>query len=170
MAEETSEAQSSEESQAPAPKKSSAKLFLIIGLVVVVLGGAGGFLFLKHAKAATPHAEDGEKAPPAPAEIKTVLHLETFTVNMDDPEQKTYLRIGIDLGLASVSKGEGKPAAPTALVRDTILNVLMAAKPTDVTTAEGKEKLKQSLLDALQKRAPELEVREIYSTEFLMQR
>ena len=166
--EEQPEAESAEQAQTDTPKKSSAKLFLIIGVAVLVLAGGGGFFFLKRAKAAKPRTE--EAAPPPPTEIKTILHLETFTVNMDDPDQKTYLRIGIDLGLASAAKGEAKGPSPTALVRDTILTVLMAAKPAEVTTAEGKNQLKQQLVDALQQRAPELEVREVYFTEFLMQR
>jgi flagellar FliL protein len=155
----------SEQPQADSPKKSPRRIFLIIGLAVVALAGAGGFLFLRRAKAATPRAEE-----PAPAEVKAILHLETFTVNMNDPEQKTYLRIGIDLGLSSAPKGEGKGPAPTALVRDTILSILTAAKPEEVTNSEGKKQLKERLLEALQQRAPELEVREVYFTEFLMQR
>jgi flagellar FliL protein len=72
--------------------------------------------------------------------------------------------------MGSAPKGEGKGPAPNALVRDTILSILTATKPDDVMTAEGKKQLKQRLLDALQERAPELEVREVYFTEFLMQR
>ena len=156
-----------EQPQEDSPKKSSGRMFLVVGLAVVVLAGAAGFLFLRRAKAATPsHVEE------APVEVKAILHLETFTVNMDDPEQKTYLRIGIDLGLGSAPKGEGKGPgpAPTALVRDTVLSILMAAKPDEAMTAEGKKQLKQRLLEGLQQRAPELEVREVYFTEFLMQR
>lgn len=161
------EAQSQEQPQDDSPKKSSRRMLLIVGVAVVVLAGAAGFLFLRRAKAATVTPKPAEEAP---VEIKTILHLETFTVNMDDPEQKTYLRIGIDLGLASVAKGEAKGPAPTALVRDTILSILMVAKPGEVTTAEGKTQLKQHLLEALQQRAPELDVREVYFSEFLMQR
>jgi len=164
---EPSEAQPQQQPTNDSPKKSSSKIFLIIGLAVIVLAGAGGFLFLRRSKAApAPHSDE----PPPPSDIKTVLHLETFTVNMDDPEQKTYLRIGIDLGLASAGKGEAKSAAPTALVRDTILSILTAAKPSDVATAEGKNQLKQRLLEAVQQRAPDLDVREVYFTEFLLQR
>lgn len=162
-----SEAQSEEQPKDDSPKKSSRRILLIAGLAVVVLAAAGGFLFLRRAKAATPAPKPAEEAP---VEIKTILHLETFTVNMNDPEQKTYLRIGIDLGLASAAKGEAKGPSPAALVRDTILSILMVAKPDEVTTAEGKNQLKQRLLDALQQRAPELEVREVYFTEFLIQR
>jgi flagellar FliL protein len=163
---ESSQEQSQEQPPESSPKQSSGRIFLIVGLAVLVLGGAAGFLFLRRAKAATPARTTEE----APVEIKTILHLETFTVNMDDPEQKTYLRIGIDLGMGSAPKGEGKGPAPNALVRDTILSILTATKPDDVMTAEGKKQLKQRLLDALQERAPELEVREVYFTEFLMQR
>ena len=157
---------SSGEAGEASPKKSPRGILLILGLAVVIMAGVGGFLFLKRAKAATPHTEQDS----APVEVKAVLHLETFTVNMNDPEQKTYLRIGIDLGLGKAAKSEGKGPAPTALVRDTILSILMAAKPDEVTTGEGKAQLKQRLLEALQQRAPELEVSEIYFTEFLMQR
>jgi len=55
-------------------------------------------------------------------------------------------------------------------VRDTILGVLMATKPDEVTSADGKKQLKQHLLEALQERAPELQVNEVYFNEFLLQR
>jgi len=150
------------------PKKSSYRIFLIIGLVTAVLAGGGGLLFSRHAKAATAHAENEEA--PKEQQVKSILHLETFTVNMNDPEQKTFLRIGIDLGLGSAPKGESKGPSPTALVRDTILSVLMATKPEDVTSEDGKKQLKERLLQALEERAPELQVQEIYFNEFLMQR
>lgn len=57
-----------------------------------------------------------------------------------------------------------------ARVRDTILGVLALAKVEDLMTAAGKNKLKQDLLRALQERAPELGVEEVYFTEFLIQR
>ena len=165
MAEQQPE-QTANQSQEGSSKKSSNRIFLIIGLAVAVLAGGGGFLFSRRAKAATPHKEEA----PAEEEVKSILHLETFTVNMNDPEQKTFLRIGIDLGLGSAPKAESKGPSPTALVRDTILSVLMATKPEDVTSEEGKKQLKERLLQALQGRAPELQVQEVYFNEFLMQR
>ena len=166
--EEKSPEESQGEQPQESPKKSSGRIFLIIGLAVVVLAGTGGFLFLRRAKAATPRP--AESAADGPVEIKGVLHLETFTVNMNDPEQKIYLRIGIDLGMGKALKGEGNASASTAPLRDTILSVLTACKPEEVTTAEGKAQLKQRLLDALQQRAPEMDIREVYFTEFLIQR
>lgn len=109
----------------------------------------------------------------APAQVKaqkvtSVLHLETFTVNLSDPEQKAYLRLGVDLELERAEKG-GKDDMSVGMVRDTILTVLMATTPAELATPEGKQRLKQQLLQSLQKRAPDLGVREVYFTDFLMQ-
>jgi flagellar basal body-associated protein FliL len=100
--------------------------------------------------------------------IISVMHLETFTVNLRDPEQKAYLRLGVDLELERAEK-PGKDDMSVGMVRDTILTVLMATTPAELATPEGKQSLKQQLLQSLQKRAPGLGVREVYFTEFLMQ-
>jgi flagellar FliL protein len=100
--------------------------------------------------------------------VKFTLHLESFVLNLADADQRSYLRVGIDLGLG---REPGKDnSAPVALVRDTILGVLAQAKVGELLTAKGKENLKAELLRALQQRVPELEVREVYFTEFLVQR
>ncbi len=104
------------------------------------------------------------------AGVKSVLHLEPFVVNMADPEEKSYLRVGIDLGLGGEAQNDGEGAVSTALVRDTLLGVLATCRPQELLTAEGKAKLRGRLLEALQQRAPELNVEEVYFTEFLIQR
>lgn len=104
----------------------------------------------------------------AGAEPRGTLHLETFVLNLADPGQRSYLRVGIDLGLA---RGiGGKEAVPVGQVRDTILGVLGESKVDELITAKGKTKLKEDLLQALQQRVPELGVEEVYFTEFLIQR
>ncbi len=100
--------------------------------------------------------------------VKTTLHLETFVLNLADPQQRSYLRVGIDLGLArELARGEN---APVAQVRDTILAVLAQCRVEELQTAAGKTKLKEDLLRALQARVPGLGVEEVYFTEFLIQR
>lgn len=101
--------------------------------------------------------------------VKSSLHLETFVLNLADREQRSYLRVGIDLGVGrEIGKGENAP--PVGQVRDTILGVLALSKVDELMTAPGKAKLKQDLLRALQERVPQLEVQEVYFTEFLIQR
>lgn len=101
--------------------------------------------------------------------VRSTLHLETFVLNLADADQRSYLRIGIDLGLNQSAK-PAEQAAPLAEVRDTILTVLSQAKVGDLLTPAGKTKLKQDLLRALQERMPGLGVEEVYFTEFLIQR
>ena len=102
-------------------------------------------------------------------QVKSSLHLETFVLNLADREQRSYLRVGIDLGLGR-EMGKGQDAPPVGQVRDTILGVLAQSRVDELFTAPGKAKLKEDLLRALQERVPELEVREVYFTEFLIQR
>ena len=90
-------------------------------------------------------------------------------VNLAGPEEKAYLRVGIDLGLREELQKDSA-GVPTALVRDTLLGVLTTCSPSELLTAEGKAKLRQQLLEALQQRAPDLGVEEVYFTEFLIQR
>jgi len=132
--------------------------FLLLGIVLTAVAGwfwhqAGG--------------ETTAQAHVGPA-VKSTMHLETFVMNLADSDQRSYLRIGIDLGLNNAAKhGE---ELPVARVRDTILGVLALAKVDDLLTAEGKNRLKQDLLHALAERVPDLGVEEVYFTEFLIQR
>ncbi len=107
-------------------------------------------------------------------EIKAVMHLETFVVNLADPEESRFLRVGIDLGLEnplSAKEGKGEdPGISTARLRDTILGVLSTWRSDALLAPDGKQKLKQELVRALRERAPELGVKEVYFTDFLVQR
>lgn len=133
---------------------------LLVAIVCVSLAGAG--IWYWSSRGADPaEAEGGTR-------IKSTLHLETFVLNLADPDQKSYLRVGVDLGLSRELKREEPP--PVAKVRDTILAVLGESKVEELLTAPGKEQLKEKLLHALQQRAPELGVEEVYFTEFLIQR
>lgn len=106
------------------------------------------------------------------SQVKTVLHLEPFVVNLADPEDNRFLRVGIDLGLENaLAAKEGKESGvPTARIRDCILGVLSTWRSDALLAPEGKQKLKDELVHALRERVPELEVKEVYFTDFLVQR
>jgi len=155
VAEEESQAEkSSPESKSPTG------LWIALAVAIAVCGVMAWLLAQRerpNASAASP-------------QVKSVLHLESFVLNLNDPGQKAYLRVGVDLGLQSEFKNGEGGAPPVALVRDTIVGVLTLWKPDELLTTEGKTKLKDDLLHALQQRAPELGVEEVYFTEFLIQR
>ncbi len=104
-----------------------------------------------------------------PGQVRSTLHLETFVLNLADGDQRSYLRVGIDLGLNSAPK-RADEFNPTPHVRDILLGVLAQAKADELLTAEGKTKLKKQILQALQEQLPELGVEEVYFTELLIQR
>ena len=139
-------------------------LCLVVGLTMVA---ASSSLGCKKSSAAPDDSGRGSHTPP----IKAVLHLDSFVVNLADTEENRFLRVGIDLGLGvPVSGKEGEGGVPTARVRDCILTVLSTWRSDALLAPEGKQKLKDELLHALQDRVPELGVKEIYLTEFLVQR
>jgi flagellar basal body-associated protein FliL len=129
-------------------------------VLLVVLAGVGIWLWA---------ARSTESSPEETTKVRSTLHLETFVLNLADTDQRSYLRVGIDLGLSREAK-HGEELAPVAQVRDAILGVLAEAKVDELMTAAGKTKLKENLLHALQERVPRLGVEEVYFTEFLIQR
>ena len=132
----------------------------LLGLALV--GGAGGL----GCDDLPPSPEAGRNGQPAPPNV--TVHLENFVVNLSDAEGGKFLRIGIDLGLDSLPASHA--AIPTARVRDTILAVLTTWRSEALLAPDGKLKLKEELVRGLRERVPELHVREVYFTEFLVQR
>ncbi len=151
---------------APEPKKSKVFVWIIIVALVVSLVGGVAWYFLHSNKPTQAQAAPEETAP------KYTVHLESFTVNLADPQESHFLRISIDVGMGKPLKAnkEGESDFPTARVRDAILPVLASGKGDVLVTPQGKEELKKAILSALQQKVPEIGAQDIYFTEFLVQR
>ncbi|MGB8061551.1 MAG: flagellar basal body-associated FliL family protein [Candidatus Sulfotelmatobacter sp.] len=148
-----------EEHKSTAHPRRSRSAALVLGLLA--LAAAGIWFWANHAsESAQAHAAD-------PAH--SILHLETFVLNLADSDQRSYLRVGIDLALNQDAK-RAEETVPISQVRDTILGVLSEAKVGDLLKPGGKTELKQQVLHALQDRVPSLGVEQVYFTEFLIQR
>jgi flagellar protein FliL len=149
-------------------RKSSFTTIALIATIAVV-GGGGGVWYIQsssHADAASTTASQKTS--------ETVVHLEGFTVNLADPEDNHFLRVTMDLAIdhlpPPLERDKPNSGLPMARMRDSILSVLAVGKADVLLTPEGKQQLKKNLLDALNRDNPELGVREIYFTEFLVQR
>jgi len=149
-------------------KKSKAGLLIIVSVLIVVIGGGvGGWFFLHRVKKA-------EAASPTetPAQL-TIVHIDSFTVNLADPDESHFLHVTLDLGLGKAPKAgrDGESSDfPSGRVRDAILSVLTVGKADALITSEGKAQLKADILESLKERVPEIDAREVYFTEFLVQR
>jgi len=133
--------------------------------------GAGGTYFLTKNKNVEA-AGDKKDAPEKSKTVKSQMNIESFVVNLADTEDRAFLRVGISLGLGiEPIKGEKeKGSSPLPVIKDTLLTVLTSRTSNDLLTAEGKAKLKSDLIKALNEKAPELDVKDLYFTEFLVQR
>jgi flagellar FliL protein len=151
------------------------RLLLVVVAVLLVVA-AGGAIWLFSRRAAAQSSQRGNTQTAGRQQehkVKSVLHLESFTVNLADAEQNSFLRVGIDLGLSEElpeSKGSEKGSPLTPRIRDTLLTVLTTWQSNALLAPDGKAKLKQELGLALQERVPELGVIEVYFTDFLVQR
>jgi flagellar basal body-associated protein FliL len=107
-----------------------------------------------------------------------VLPLESFTVNLADAEDGRFLRatlaLSVDGKLPMIAKGENKPVETSpvtmATIRDSVLAVLTKCTSQTLLTPEGKAKLKVDIIDSLKRDVPDLGARDVYFTEFLVQR
>ena len=143
-------------------KSSSLLVFLLLAAI-----GAGGYWFVSRR-----HAVEAASSAPQVASVTSVIHLDSFIVNLADRNQSSFLKISIDLGVTS-APAEGKSGdANTAVlpkIRDTILSVLTTWQSSGLLAADGKARLKEQILDALHRQVPAVPVKEVYFTEFLVQ-
>jgi len=144
---------------------------LLLGVVLLGICAGGGAAWYAIQR---DHSAQAAQSPEANQPPKYVVPLEGFTVNLADQEDNHFLRVTMDLGIDRLPEGADreKPAStiPIARIRDSVLSVLTVCKADSLLTPNGKEQLKKNLLQALRHDVPELDVREIYFTEFLVQR
>lgn len=153
----------------------SKKLIVIAAAVVLFLGlGGGGYWYASHHDLAFSREAKSKAAPVSnkDAPPTAVLQLHSFVVNLADPERSAFLRIGIALGLdkpLAQSGDSGKDSPYTPQIRDAVLSVLSTWTSGELLAPGGRKRLKQQLLQTLQKRIPELGVTDIYFTDYLIQ-
>jgi flagellar protein FliL len=158
----------SDEPAKPEAPASGSKLPKIIVALLVLNLGASGFTTFKAVTAdasAAPH----EPPPPPPAEVVgTVIPLDPFVVNLDEPGQSRYLKVTLQLELTK-PEFEGQLTASKQLLRDVILSHLSGLHHADTLGAAAKDKLRTELLEKIEKLIGKDRVRRIFFGEFVVQ-
>jgi flagellar FliL protein len=147
---------------------------ILIVVFVILLGCMGtGFFFVWNKLAAV----NAQAQPPGgdPAlqgkQMKKIgpLHpLETFIVNLADDGGNRYLRVTMNLELKDEKTAEDV-VERLPLIRNSILMVLPAKSYEEIHTLEGKNALRQELLDGLNEVMMPDSIHNIYFTEFVVQ-
>ena len=171
MAKEEEKAEGGE--AAAEPKGGKKKLIIIIVAVLVLLGGGAGAFFALSGKGGE-EGEDGEEIADEEEEGAegegelpgAVFPLEVFIVNLG--VKGSFLKTAIQLEFAT-------PEPPHTIetdvpkIRDGIIKILSSKTSSDILTVEGKEKLREELLKAVNGAMGSEEVVNLYFTEFIVQ-
>lgn len=125
-----------------APQKSKKKLFLMLGIGLVVLGaGGGGAWFFTHNSNNSAHKVAKEE----PAKPPIFINLDSFTVNLQPEEGEKYLQIALTLQVTEQSQMDLiKLQMPQ--VRSRLLTLFSSSKASEISTAEGKKALSQEII------------------------
>jgi flagellar FliL protein len=157
-------------------------LTVFVGIVVGVGCLAGGlYLLIKTGKLHSgPLLVFSERAS-GPQGVTHTISLDPILVNVADPSGHAYLRLGLALAIedgpetvssslpAGAAHALSLPREREIPIRDTVLAVLGQQTSSSLLEPDGKERLKQELETALALHNPELKVRGLYFSDFLVQ-
>ncbi|HMN92464.1 MAG TPA: flagellar basal body-associated FliL family protein [Hydrogenophaga sp.] len=130
--------------------KSKKLLFIILGVVLVALIGAGAALFILMKNTAEDE-DDLDEATPAsqtqsrPRTPPAFLPLENMVVNLADPGGNRFVQVGITLQLQDAKTGEDmKTYMPS--IRSAILMLISQQTSDEVLQLEGKNRLSKNII------------------------
>jgi flagellar FliL protein len=152
------------------------------GVVIATLGVGGGVYYLAHTGRLPMQGAATQKTETLVLATTHAIVLEPLLVNLTDAGGSSYLRVALTLRVADVvdkkrtktdgekNKDDKSSEDAVAAVRDTVLAVLGRQTADGLLAADGKERLKIELKTALAEHNPDLKVKDVFFTDFLVQR
>jgi len=129
-------------------KKSRKGLIVAIVMLVLVGAGGGGTWWWMNRDAGAAHAT----APP-PARPPVFMNLDPFTVNLLEEDGEHYLQTSIVFQVAD-EKAVETMKSYLPVIRNRILMLLSAKRPSDLSSPAGKAKLVEELTAAVRESVP----------------
>ncbi|PKO65174.1 MAG: flagellar basal body protein FliL [Betaproteobacteria bacterium HGW-Betaproteobacteria-16] len=137
------------EAAAPAKPKSRKLLYILLGVIVVGLLGAGGALYLLKKNTAEDEFYDDEEmvesAPARPETPPVFLPLENMVVNLADAGGNRFVQIGISLQIEDAKTGEEMKAYMPS-IRSSVLLLISQRTSEELLQLPGKEKLANDIV------------------------
>jgi flagellar FliL protein len=155
---------------------------VVIGVAVSTLGVGGGVYYLARTGRLPVQSGAAQKTEVSVLATTHAVVLEPLLVNLADAGGSSYLRVALTLRVADVidkksAKAEGEKNKDgkssddaVAAVRDTVLAVLGRQTADGLLAVDGKERLKIDLKAALAEHNADLKVKDVFFTDFLVQR
>jgi flagellar protein FliL len=153
---------------------------VVVGVVIATVGVGGAVYYLAHTGRLPVQSGAAQKTEVVTQTTTHAMVLEPLLVNLADGSGSSYLKVALTLRVADVAKGvkandeKSKDDKGTddavASVRDTVLTVLGRQTADGLLAANGKEHLKIELKAALAEHNADLKVKDVFFTDFLVQR
>jgi flagellar protein FliL len=158
--------------EAATPRKGSRLMIVIIAATVLLLAGvaAGGWLWLAHPKSKSKEAS----VPAVPSGPPLYIALDPpFVTNFEAEQVVRFLQISVQI-LTHDPPTSDLIKANDPVIRNDLLLLFSNQKYTEISTREGKERLRAAALDAVRKvvaaNGGQTErVEAVYFTSFVMQ-
>ena len=178
-------------------KKKSGNLLLIIIIAVlfliIIIGGIIAFMMMgsheeeagaatttkeasahgdekasEAAAAESEHADSGDSHGESSTEVGIMFPLDLFTVNLLSESGRRYLKVEMNLELEgeelAIELEKKKP-----VLRDIIIRILSSKSLEEISTAKGKETLKEQIVSELNKRVKDGKIKNVYFVDFVVQ-
>jgi len=159
-----------EDKSEPKEKRSMVRPILFIAVFVALL--AGGFFAWKGGVVAklTGAPVGGVKTAESKKsqEMGPVYNLETFLVNLNEPQGKRYLKAKVSLELDSEDvQVELEKRLPQ--IRDAVLTMLSSKTYSDISDLTGKYQLRAELISMINSYLKTGKIANVYFTDFIVQ-
>jgi len=152
------------------------KIIVIVGIAIVVLGGAGAGIYFfqpdllpEAIRPQDPHSKQAKKNETVKKhEPEVGADLDVFVVNLSGTMPRQYLRTTLSLGVKDDHEKE-KIKEFSGPIRDAVIMYLTQQKVEDLLDLEGKNKLRQELNKQINNAIGSKLVSNVYFKEFLIQ-
>jgi len=140
-------------------------VLLVVGVVVAMLAGGDE---APSNNSSNPAVKEKQIKSMDAMEVGPMFPLDTFTVNLLSDSGRRYLKVQMNLELDDEQLA-AELESKTAVVRDVVIRMLSSKTLEEISTAKGKDKLKEQITDQLNLRLRDGNIRNVYFTEFVVQ-
>jgi len=165
MAEETPQA---EAAGAAAGPKGKSKLPLLVVGAVVLLGGGGAAWFMGLIPHNQKNAAKEEAKEERQPEVGAILPLDPFIANLGDEDGKRYLKATLQVEFFD-RRVPDEFHDRSAQMRDLLVTLFTSKTFSEVRTPEGKEVLREEIINRMNRTLHKDLVKAVYFTEFIVQ-
>lgn len=150
-----------------APRKSS-KLPLLIGLVLAIAGGAGGFMVVRTGLVGgdRPEAATDDQMPAEEMPAAAFVPLDPMVINLPPGSDRQYLRFAAQLEVVPSYQAEVEAMRPRVV--DVLNGYLRAVEPGDLESPEALNRLRAQMLRRIQVVVGDGRVRDLLIMEFVL--